>query len=295
MTTAVRTKPAPPHGTYARANGCPGYRPPCNCEPCTTARRAYRRRYRLLAGTGRQMTVDATPAAEHLRDLRAKGATYRALIAATGLSSSAVADLLSGARRTIRARNSVRVLSVTAGQVIPRRSPLTGIGAVRRIQALRTLGWPLRELGRRTGINPATLGALTDQCRPSFRERIALVYDDLRDQDPRRHGIRKGAVTHLRNEGRREAWAPPTAWGDIDRDTEPAPRRYWRYAFYQAGAGERSRAVIADTAELAAVGCDRAEIAARIGIAWDSIAVTHSRAGEELPLSVRFAPERDGG
>jgi hypothetical protein len=45
----------------------------------------------------------------------------------------------------------------------------------------------------------------------------------------------------------------------------------------------RVAAIVEDTAELAAQGVPRAVIAARLGIAWNSVQIAHSRAGVAVP------------
>jgi hypothetical protein len=289
-TTGRRRKPLPPHGTYARSVGRPsGGIPGCSCPPCSNARRAYKNRRNLLAETGRHLTTDATPAAQHLRQLRARGASWNSLITATRCSTSSIADLLSGRQTSIRATTAARILAVTPAQVIPRPSPITGIGTVRRIQALRAHGWPLTVLGARCGLYAGTLAGLDEDSPVAYRERIAELYDDLHDQNPVRYGVCKRSVTRIRRAARANQWAPPSAWTDIDHDEKPTAPRYWRYSFAKSQPGQRGLDVIHDTAELAANGATREEVAERIGIGWESVVAVHRRGGVELPLSLRCA------
>ena len=51
-------RPLPPHGSYARANGSPRYRKPCNCPPCTQTRNRRKKQYRIDSGRGNSARID---------------------------------------------------------------------------------------------------------------------------------------------------------------------------------------------------------------------------------------------
>jgi hypothetical protein len=169
------------------------------------------------------------------------------------------------------------------------------IGAARRIQALRAIGWTPTAIAQRAGIAERTPYAVlvNSHIEVDTHLRIAAVYEELRDQDPTWYGILPAIALRTRRDAARRQWAVPAAWTDIDTDESPNRRTRWP-RFAKPHQGDRSKIVIQDTAELAANGATREEVAARIGIEWDSIAQAHRRANTALPLALRGdEPEDD--
>lgn len=94
-------------------------------------------------------------------------------------------------------------------------------GYQRRMQALVALGWPMSDLDAEMGRRAGTLSRWLNVAAPWIHEarakEIAALYDRLSMQAPP-DGWRKERAQKL---ARRNGWAPPLAWDDIDRDPEP--------------------------------------------------------------------------
>jgi len=95
---------------------------------------------------------------------------------------------------------------------------VSALGVRRRIQALMAVGWSRIEISLAAGYPEASQGARIVQLlqvetvtRP-VAERIAAAYASLLTR-PSPTGY--GAI-RSRNEARRNSWAPPNAWLDID-------------------------------------------------------------------------------
>lgn len=103
--------------------------------------------------------------------------------------------------------------------------PVDALGAQRRIQALMCLGWSQSELERRYGI-PQTLLSAQMQGRnitQKSHDRIAAIYDDLSHLiPPTATAGQRMSVNRTKALARRNRWAPPLAWDDIDNDSAPA-------------------------------------------------------------------------
>ncbi len=56
-----------------------------------------------------------------------------------------------------------------------------------------------------------------------LNRRIRVVYEDLIGTDPLAAGIRRSAVTDIRNQARKDGWLPSAAWADAIDDPEVKP------------------------------------------------------------------------
>jgi hypothetical protein len=109
-----------------------------------------------------------------------------------------------------------------AQQGLARKVP--SLGTVRRIQALRALGWSTRIIAREAEMHHSALARIGDYptVYRATTHTIALVYERLSMAlPPQTNQAEKHAVTKTRRTARRHGWPPPLAWDDIDRDPEP--------------------------------------------------------------------------
>jgi AraC-like DNA-binding protein len=266
----------------------------CGCPRCYEGNAAWQRerRHGLKDGTW-QPLVDAEPARRHIEYLHEHGLSYATIARRAGISNAG----LSRIRRSISTRprhermyadNLKAILAVKLDDStadLPGGAYTSSCGTVRRLHALRAIGWPADMIAAKAGLARRTLtraGNATSFEAETHR-RIRDVYDLLHDQDPLLAGADPSIVKRNQTIARRNGWPTPTGWIDIDRDEEPLPRRRWTIRYATPSAGERTQAVIEQTAELAALGETRERIAQRIGISWNSITVAHSRAGTRLP------------
>lgn len=94
-------------------------------------------------------------------------------------------------------------------------------GTMRRIQALRSLGWSQSQLGERLGVSRTRICHLSHDevrgVRPETARQVAELYDELWDQVPT--GPRAEAA---RTNARRNGWVSPLAWDDESIDDPDA-------------------------------------------------------------------------
>ncbi|MGW7053078.1 hypothetical protein [Streptomyces sp. NPDC054887] len=213
MTTA---RPIPPHGTYARANGSPGYRPPCKCEPCLITRRRNDKRGKVNRQLGRRAEVDATEARQHIELLRATR-TWASISEATQVTQSGLLYIANGSRTSIHRRTHARILAVQ-----PLSQPFThmqidALGTRRRLQALMAIGHSLRTLSTAASVAKDRVHDIAMGLQPTVRydvaERIAATYERLAFRPPARDKF----TSRTRNLAASRGWHGPLAWdGDID-------------------------------------------------------------------------------
>jgi hypothetical protein len=224
------------HGTHTRykLDGC-------RCDPCYEAAIEYERQRRRKVHYGYQAFVDARPAAEHLRALMAAGMGWRRVAAAANLEPSVVYPLLYGKvdRNGGRPRTKARARTVNAILAVPMPTLdelgggtiVPNAGTVRRVQALATLGWSVKQIAARAGINhQAIYGALGGRdVVVSTARAVRDVYDQLWST-PAPEGDRweRIAATVARRRAEECGWLPPLAWDDDTIDDPKARPRVRR-------------------------------------------------------------------
>lgn len=218
MSTATRALPA--HGTYARANGSHGYRPPCNCPPCRAVWNRTRKQQRVNRALGRPALVDSARARTHLATLTAT-MTWIRIAEKSGCSVSHLKTIAAGRMAQIRPTTERRILNThpdptdTGKQISP-------LGAMRRIQALYVLGHGHTAIHRATGISGSFISRIANgrafTIDIATARRIAAAYAQLIQ--------RQGTSARARRIAAQNGWHGPMVWGDIDNPTakpEPDP------------------------------------------------------------------------
>lgn len=285
-TTGRATGKPIPHGTVTGRK----YHK-CTCLPCYNAAAAYeqRRRRRLGAGVWAPF-VDIEPVRAHIEDLHDQGMAYEHIATAAGLRREHLDRIRCAipsraAEQRVRHETAARILAVRYQvEQLPNTAYVPATGALRRVQALRALGWPVHELARRCGVSYRTLVMIRRQrvVYAATYQAIALLFEDLRDQDPIRHGVTKRSAHRLRRECRAAGFAPPLAWDDIDNDLAPGPAP-WKFGFAKPDQSDIGAALMDDVRELADLGIPRDQIAARVGRTWNTITTAFNRAGLSVP------------
>jgi len=292
VTTAVRDERQAPARQLIRTHtplptAVPGHSKNCNCLPCCDLEAAWARHRARMIGYGTwQPYVDAAPARAHIEAVHESGIAYRQIARLAGLLLWEIHQIRHD-RQRIRPTTAAKILAVRAAPTaLEPKAFLPSRSTQRRLQGLRAIGWPGVELSRRAGLSVDSMSRILgkDIVWASTHLAVTDVYDDLHDQDPTRHGVDRWVAQRGISYARRQGWAVPTAWTDIETDEKPNPRR--TVPVY-ARRGDRSQDVIDDTEELALLGADRAAIAERLGLDWDSISAAHRRAGVDLPPGVR--------
>lgn len=215
------TKPRPAHGTYSRANGQPrdGIKP-CKCKPCKTKRRSYSKTRRILADTGRSLTVPAGPVAAHLRMLLAGGDTAHSISRKTGYAYGQITDIITGRQERLRRSRAEQILALRPGT--PITSDVDATGSMRRIQALITIKHPLRHIAEESGMSLSVLGVVLNNRQRRIERRTA----DAIAAGYKRLSATPGASTRSAHRAARMGWAPPAAWDGRDMD-DPATFPDW--------------------------------------------------------------------
>lgn len=266
MTEARPRRPLQPHGTTARAYGRPDSGvPPCGCEPCLDAGRAYNTRRQALRQLGQPGRLPAKTAAAHVRRLLAAGMSWQDVLDATGVSRGAMANLLKdGARITITTHMRILAVPRPAARK-PSLQHVDATGTRRRLQALLRIGWSCEELGPLLGVSASRMAQLmkAEQVTLATRARVIAVYRRLEDtQGPSSRNVRRAE---------RAGWPRPVDWDGMDIDDPTvAPDAVKR--------APRPLVVAEETEFLTGMGVARHVIAEQLGLNVESLERTLARA-----------------
>ncbi|MFD8919409.1 hypothetical protein ACFV0Y_16520 [Streptomyces sp. NPDC059569] len=220
MTT---TRPLPDHGTLSRHkyHGC-------KCDTCVENYRAYQRSRHRKQGYGTwQPLIDAGPVRQHLLALNAAGFSWPVIAERVGCRASNINSFIYDkaqrpARKRVTPELAARILAVTAADLTP--GTIDATGTTRRLQALASVGWPLRSLGPHIGIAEASVGRIRHQkwvFRPTAAA-VAETYDQLRDERPEDHGVPAWVALKTRRWAARQQWRDPLWWDDMGHIDDPA-------------------------------------------------------------------------
>lgn len=208
-------------GSPHAAAGHPGRYKDCTHPDCRTYRNRYLKRYTHETRDGVRRTTDTTAVTSHLQQLRDLGWSLRAIAGAADSSASVVSRLVSSDQDRILTSTAARFLAIDPTQPPSRPSKQTtepfvpAEGARRRIRALLWMGWGYPQMTAHSGIaNPAAI--LHQKGRWITRtthDKVAAMYDAL--------AMRQGPSAKAQTWARKQGYAPPLAWDDIDND--PAP------------------------------------------------------------------------
>lgn len=97
-------------------------------------------------------------------------------------------------------------------------------GVHRRLQALATLGWSFKDVADRLGIQKAAVRHYLNRDRVLFsvHGRVERVYDELADTlPPANTKGQRISVSRTIARAKRNGWARPIDWDDIDLDEAP--------------------------------------------------------------------------
>jgi hypothetical protein len=175
----------------------------------TTMPARYRegRRAAITSGTWHPR-VDGTAAREHLRLLRAAGATYKEIGAAAGISPPTVA-LAEDTTGQLRTTTAAAILSVRRDDLDPARP--NAQGSRFRLQALAAMGHGPVRIGRAVGQDPVYVRKVMAGEIPAvsreFRRSVERVFSAWWDKTPpARDGNERRAVTRARSRARENGW-----------------------------------------------------------------------------------------
>jgi hypothetical protein len=215
------TTSLPRHGTYSRANGQPrDGRKPCKCGPCKAKRKSYSKTRRVLADTGRSLTVPAGPVAAHLRMLLAAGDNVQSIYRKTGYDYGQLANIIAGRQKRLRRSRAEQILALRPGE--PITADVDAVGSMRRIQSLMAAKHSLRYIAAETGVSVTVLGAVVNGRQRRIERRtadsIAAEYERL--------SATPGTSIRSAHRAQRMGWAPPICWDGRNLD-DPAAFPDW--------------------------------------------------------------------
>lgn len=181
-------------------------------------RQQYQRDYYLqtLAAAGKAPRQPAEPVRAHIRALTDTGMTYVEIAEACGLHRHTIGAVARGENGTVRAHTAQAILAV--------RPALTLIGAIRRVRALTALGWSAPAIAQAGQITTCTVGSYRRgeaQFLGPGAVGVVRAWKALSMRVPAQvTRYEKSMVTRSQAWARREGWAPPLAWDNIDDPNE---------------------------------------------------------------------------
>lgn len=261
-------RPVPDHGTYARANGSPGYRAACYCDPCTVTKRTMRKRSKVNRQLGRSRFVDAGPAREHLTTLH-KTMGWVSLAAATKVDDKSLYLLHQGRRTKITRAVHARIMAVQPPATADPGLYIDVTTSMRQIRALMAIGHSGRVIAEAAKSTQARIQLIAAGKQTTLRhglaDRIDAAYQQLASHP--------APVTHFSNRVRNcaaaKGWRDPLWWedmghiGDPNFDPDSADKAL--------GRNELAALRRAEVEHLASYGLNAEEIDDRVDLALSSI------------------------
>jgi hypothetical protein len=269
----------PPHGHISRYK-----HHGCKCLTCMDGWRDYSANVRRQQAYGRwQPMVDADLIRAHVNTLREAGLGIRRIAELADVAQSTISRLLYGKcgrppQKQMQRAKANRILAIQPDSAaVADGAFVDPTGTRRRIQALVARGFTNHVIAEHLGTHPLYVGDLTTNANVTARHARAVtaVYDRLWDADPLQLGVTPRGAARSRNLAERNGWPPPAAWDD-DAIDDPAARPHL---------GDDRRRIGQTQAEiewlLAAGETDVDVIAARVGVAPDSVRRSMSRAARK--------------
>lgn len=161
-----------------------------------------------------------------------------------------------------------RVHRSTRDRILAAGGGWTVVGITRRVQALSALGWSLAALSDEMGLSKDSLGRARNGhrtfIRHSFAETIVEHYGQLQAQRAPRH---RGSIRVIAD-ARRNQWAPPMAWDNIDDPNEKPSG----IASTKPRKNQRKADVLAEVQHLMSLGESIEQVAKALGLTPESLA-----------------------
>lgn len=261
MTTAVREAPHHNTLTCVKHYGC-------NRLECRDRLNAYYRAWRRTRKS--PLLIDAEPVRQHLELLAEAGIGAHRISTLTGLAEETIAGFTRpygsgdgrryGRKRQVHPDVAAKILAIDPVTTTP--GVVNAIGSRRRIQALNAAGWPTAVLATRLPLGRATLLTLPRQTHLQARtaDAIAALYDELKTQQPEKHGVLPRSITKARLRAERANWPGHRYWATrMDVIDDP---------HFEPMYGVTRREIVAQDAAwvMRTTGLDKTATAARLGI-----------------------------
>lgn len=203
------------------ASTCGQHRYQAGCPGCRHRASAYhRRRGRAMAAGTWQPLTPAGPVVDHLNRLREQGMTIPQIADAAGIPAGTLRGIIHHGRTVLRGGTAAALLAVTpTAPAAPSRHLLPMIGVTRRVQALVTAGYTLRDLATRAGLHYRQLSDWAAGGQRYITRQNATAITCLFDKLE----FTPGPSNRARTMGERRGWPPPLAW-DPETIDDPGAR-----------------------------------------------------------------------
>ncbi|OCB56176.1 hypothetical protein A5722_14875 [Mycobacterium vulneris] len=162
-------------------------------------------------GTFDPFGVDPEHVRQHIEALLAAGLHQAAIARAAGVQPTRIQLILRGQSDHDRRRPLTRVHRKTADRIFAVQIPenqVAALGAIRRVQALVALGYPLFEIAHRIHVTDQELATVAVKRPPMIHADLAAAIAGLYDQ---LHMV-PGPSADARKQARQFGWAAPFAW-----------------------------------------------------------------------------------
>lgn len=247
----------------------------------------YQKRWRLDRERGVKRLVDAAPATVHAEQLLMAGASVRAIADAAGVSASTVSRLTRRRPSQTKAAVAAAILAVTLDDTLDRQGRedfVLKVGAVRRIQALMTIGHRAQDIALTGHLSAKDVYNIVNQqgrwISHARHVGVKAAYADL--------SMTPGPSETARRRSAAKGWLAPLAWDEEDIDDPNA-------APTEVDPPKRSRIedLIEDVEHLLNSGTALASIPARVGYgnAKDLSRVMYRAGRKDLGLRLVGAAE----
>lgn len=177
--------------------------------------KAWEVQYARDRASGRRRYVDAGPTRDKLRRFVDANVPYRAISRASGLSDTAVGNIVDGRNTHVQRATAERVDALTLSAIYERaHGTVPSIGVQRRVRALMALGWPKQDL-EAAGIPSAQLVTRPrSQVSVEGWRQVREVYEEL--------SMTLGPSELTRSRAIARGYPPPLAWDDDTLDDPQA-------------------------------------------------------------------------
>lgn len=224
----------PPDHTHGDKSTC-YHSHRCRCRPCrdALAARERARRREQAYGTYKRARVSTEPSRNHLNDLRGRGMSLRTITRVSGVPATTLNTIVWGTTidgvktrsKTIAKTTADKILAVTFDlEALPDATKIDSRGTLRRLRALRRMGWTCESIGARIGFPGRRFRDIHDGdfvTAETARYAVA-AFDLLWDKEPPlRTPTERSMAARSRSLARRHGWPGPLDWDDIDADGEP--------------------------------------------------------------------------
>ena len=168
---------------------------------------------------GRRRYVPATDTRAKLQELVDAHVPVRAIARASGLSHTAVTQIIDGRHEQVQRQTATRIATLTPNDVYDQAcGNVPNVGAVRRVQALMALGWRKADLEAEGVPSGQLVTRSRDLINVQGWRQVRDVYDRL--------SMTPGPSQTTRDRAAARGYFPPLAWDDetID-DPRATPER----------------------------------------------------------------------